>query len=235
MPGTHAGAGGLSRLDAAHLVFDLDGTLIDSAVQCVAIINAMRRDRGCATDDVAAADWRTAVGHGAVLVADHLREWARDPDADVAEFRARYAVMPTSRDQVFAGAQSVLAGFLATGAQLSVCSAKPQRLCEQVLADTGLDRFFAIVVGHVEGHPCKPDPRHIETVLRQSDGPRRACYIGDMDVDRRTADAAGIAFVLMNHLDDLLTDTPAERVANGFAELPAIMREIMGLATVERQ
>ena len=84
-------------------VFDMDGTLVDSAGQCEAIIDAMRADRGVSEPVPLALCKQYAGIKGEIMVPALLGDAARDATADVAEFRGRYAAMKTTADALYPG------------------------------------------------------------------------------------------------------------------------------------
>lgn len=182
------------------IVFDMDGTLVDSAAQCETIIDAMRADRGVLAP-VPLEMCRQCAGLPApLLVPALLGEAAGDPDQDVIEFRTRYAAMPTSPDTLYPGVPAGLAQLRGAGLRLSICSAKPQYLCERVLADTGIDHFFAAIVGGDRIDACKPDPVHYHETLRLTGGTvERSLLVGDSVSDHRLAANAAVPFVFVTY------------------------------------
>jgi len=181
-------------------VLDLDGTLVDSAAHCAAIVNVMLADRGSAAR-VTGNDARRLISGGASgLVAGLLGRDMCDPDRDLVEFRQRYADMPTPAASLFEGVAEGLASLYHAGVRLAVCSNKPQGLCEKVLSDLGLDRYFAAVVGSTPAAPSKPDPSHLVRTLVEAGGENaRACYVGDSAIDHAVAAKVGLPFILVTY------------------------------------
>jgi phosphoglycolate phosphatase len=180
-------------------VFDLDGTIVDSVTQCAAIVEAMRRDRGDGSPvDLVSARACSSVG-GARMVAKLLGEFALETECDLAEFRARYLETPTPVETLYPGARRALEELAACGVRLSICSAKPQVLCEKVVHEVGLSNLFAAIVGSASDRPCKPDPAHLFDMLATLGRSAAVCYIGDSEVDHALATAAGIPLVLVEH------------------------------------
>lgn len=183
-----------------HLIFDLDGTLVDSCMICVQILSGMLADRGSdhRIDLVSARPWMS-VG-GSAMVAALLGPACDDPDRDIAEFRARYRETLTPADALYAGVAEGLAQFYDAGFTLAICSNKPQDLCEQVLRDTGLAGMFRSVVGLRPGLRAKPELDLIEETLRSLRcAPSDCVFIGDSEIDHEVADKAGIPFVFMSY------------------------------------
>ena len=214
-----------------HAVFDLDGTLVDSVGICADILNSMLIDRGLSGDiSVARARGYVSMG-GTRMVEGLLGDACGDPTSEIAEFRARYASLPTPRSSLFPGVREALAALWDDGVRLSICSAKPQHLCEKVLIDLELDNLFDVVVGSAPGRPVKPDPEHLFATLRLANGGReRSCFIGDSEVDHALAVAAGVPIVLMTtgYLDPA-SDISGAILVDNFSEIPTVVSEILGL------
>ena len=183
---------------ARHILFDLDGTLVDSVRITCAIIDAMLADRGIdhrADPELARA--MDAVG-GVAMIRAVMGVHCRDPDAELAEFRARHAVVPTPPDLAFPGVPETLAALAAGGATLAICSNKPQPLCEKILGDLGLARHFRAIIGARPDLPRKPAADGARLALAALGAVAgNALYVGDSAVDVATARAAGIPLVLV--------------------------------------
>ncbi|MEI6418778.1 MAG: HAD family hydrolase [Sphingomonadales bacterium] len=188
----------LFRAGIRHILFDLDGTLVDSVRITCAIIDAMLADRGLTfTADRALARAMDGVG-GAGMMAAVMGPHCRDPDVEIAEFRARHAVVATPPDLAFPGVPAMLAGLAASGVSMAICSNKPQHLCEKILIDLGLNPYFGAIVGADPGRPRKPAP---DAALLAMAGlkadPAATLYVGDSDIDVATARAAGLPIMLV--------------------------------------
>jgi phosphoglycolate phosphatase len=183
-----------------QLIFDLDGTLVDSCSICVQILSDMLADRGSehTIDPIAARPWMS-IG-GAKMVAALLGPACGDPDRDIDEFRARYQQLTTPPETLFTGVKDGLASLHAAGFILSICSNKPQNLCEKVLADTGLASLFDVVVGLRPELRRKPAPDMLQATLRELNATVAEClYIGDSEIDHQVANEAGLPFVFMSY------------------------------------
>ena len=183
-----------------HVIFDLDGTLVDSCAVCVDILSEILVERGSlqSIDPVGA---RTYMSRGGLdMVSGLLGDACRDPVADLADFRARYQVRQTPVDTLFSGVSEGLAQLRAAGLTLSICSNKPQSLCEKVLADTGLADHFTVVVGGQAGLRPKPAPDLLHALLNRIDHPPEAClFVGDSELDHAVALSAGIPFHFLSY------------------------------------
>lgn len=180
-----------------RIIFDLDGTLVDSAPICAAILTEMLGERGSGRI-VHAADARTLLTRGgAALVGPLLQSPPDDLASDLADFRARYAARPTPADCLYPGVADGLRTLAQTGARMAVCSNKPQSLCDKIIADLALDSYLPVVVGSADGVPLKPAPDLALQTLEQLGPINGACwYVGDSKVDSDTAANAAIPFLL---------------------------------------
>lgn len=183
-----------------HIIFDLDGTLVDSCGICVSILSAMIADRGVAhsIDPVGARQHMSRGGRD--MVAALLGPACVDPDADLTDFRARYTRHDTPVDSLYPGVAEGLEQLHDLGLELAICSNKPQALCEKVLEDTGLAPYFRVVVGGQPGLRPKPAPDLLTAVSeRLGCAPEHCVYVGDSELDHDVARAAGMAFCFMTY------------------------------------
>ncbi len=217
----------------AAVVFDLDGTLIDSAPDLHALVNEMLAELG--RPGLTLAELRPMIGDGArALLERGLRASGGVPprldlDALFAEFLRRYTKMPVRSGQVYAGVTLMLAELATAGVRLGICTNKPQAPTDRLLAGLGLDRFFAAVIGGDALPVRKPDAGHLRAVLARLgvDG-GRAAMVGDSRTDLLTARAAGVPCVLVSFG---YTPVPArelgpDRVIDDMAELGAALASL---------
>lgn len=179
------------------VVFDLDGTLIDSAPSLHAAAAAMLTERGLPVPDLTAV--KGFIGHGVGVLVERCLRWAgADPGVQTAaldRFLDFYGADPVAGTRVLPGARDALASLHADGLRLGVCTNKPERLARRILNALDLGPFAAVAGG--DTLPVrKPDPaplRHVAALLDTAPG--AVLYVGDSVVDRRTARAARIAYV----------------------------------------
>jgi phosphoglycolate phosphatase len=184
----------------SHLIFDLDGTLVDSAPMLVEVANDMLRDRD-SSRTLTVADARPFLNHGGLaLVAGLLAHECGELDDEVAEFRRRYARRRTDSAHLFPGVKEGLRALYALGFSMAVCSNKPQELCEKVLVDVGLAHMFEAVVGSTPAHRLKPHPDLLVLALRRLGAEAsRAILIGDSEVDHALAHNAAVPFFFVTY------------------------------------
>lgn len=182
-----------------NIIFDLDGTLIDSARLTGSILDAMLADRGVGT----AADRNLikamdAVG-GQAMIAAVLGPHTADPAADLEEFRRRHHRIDVPRDVLFADVAETLAELAARGVAMAICSNKPQTLCDKILGEVGISHHFAGIFGSAPDRPRKPDPACARLALGAlgTDVAGTTLFCGDSVIDLETAHAAGVAACLV--------------------------------------
>jgi len=215
-------------MPTALVIFDLDGTLIDSAPDLAAAINAMLAGYG--REPLAVQEVRRMVGDGvALLVARALA--ARDcRPAEPAEaersFMRHYESAATALTTVFPGAAQALQALSAAGIPLAVCTNKPARITSAILGSLGLAKYFARVVAGDSLPFRKPDPRVLLALLEAFAAARQdSLLVGDSEVDAATASGAAVPFVLMKHgyRRGAVAEIPCRAALESFAELPALV------------
>jgi len=218
-------------LHQASLIFDLDGTLVDTAPDLVRALNAVIEPDGLAPANVETV--RHMVGHGARrLIVRAFADQARPLDDArletlVADFIERYRADIDGASRPFDSVGPTLDTLASRGARLSVATNKPQALADLLLARLGLADRFDRIVGADAAPSKKPDPAHI----RAAAGPDadRMLVVGDSAVDVAAARAAGAPVIVMRYG---YTDTPsdqlgADRVLDRFGDLPEAIETLL--------
>jgi phosphoglycolate phosphatase len=182
------------------LVLDLDGTLVDTAGDLIATLNAVLAAEGL--PPAAPAAVARMIGHGArAMLATALRAHGSEPeggrlDTLTARFIDHYAGHLADSSRPFPGAVEALDRFRDAGWRLAVCTNKFERLSRSLLEQLALADRFAVIAGQDTFAHRKPDPRHLsETIAAAGGDPRSSVMVGDSDVDVRTAQAAGVPVV----------------------------------------
>jgi len=220
------------------LVFDLDGTLVDTAPDLIDTLNftLARHDLPAVRFDAA----RPLIGGGArgmierALAAEGRDCSPAEVDALYSAFVAHYAEHIADRSRPFAAVEPVLDRLTAAGHRLAVCTNKLEWLAMRLLGALGLSRRFAAICGQDTFGIQKPNPQMFRsTVMRAGGEPRRAVMIGDSPTDIRTARAAAVPIVAV---DFGYTDVPIallrpDRVISSFAQLPAAIDDL-GLVNI---
>ncbi len=175
------------------LVFDLDGTLVDSVPDLLSCANRMLERQ--ALPSIEADELRLMVGDGLrALVGRVLCSRGAMPDDEtVGAYMADYAVHAADRSRLFPGVAAMLEDALAHGFRLAVCTNKPAADARLLLGALGVAPLFAAIGGGDSFPVRKPDPAHLLGTIRLADGRReRAVLIGDHRNDVLAAHGAGI-------------------------------------------
>lgn len=177
------------------LVFDLDGTLVDSYAAIAVGVNAARAAFGLSP--LAGEDVRRRVGHGL----ENLMEDVVGPERaaqGAALFRAAYERIYLDATAARPGAAETVAALRARGYRMSVASNKPARFCAPILERLGMLAHLDAVEGPETAGATKPDPRMIRRCLAaMAVAADQAAYVGDMTLDVESAARAGVASILV--------------------------------------
>ncbi len=181
------------------LVFDLDGTLVDTAPDLMAVADDMLKELGAAPLEQGRA--RLAAGRGArELLTQGLEAAGRPLPPEerwpelVEEFIARYEARLSVLSRPFAGVPELLAWCRDAGVVMSVCTNKRESLARKLLRDLELDGCFERIIGGDTLPLRKPHPRPVLAALPEAHD--AAFMLGDSEQDMRAARAAGVAAVL---------------------------------------
>jgi phosphoglycolate phosphatase len=185
------------------LVFDLDGTIAETAGDLHLILAEVLAEAGLAAPPLSAV--RGMIGDGArALIEKALVEIGRPADPDFvdgrfARFRARYAEEPCRASALYPGARELLTGLAAQDVALGLCTNKPQGATDGLLKALEVDHLFGSAIGGDVLGVRKPDGRHLAAVLAAlSVPPARAAMVGDSRNDLLTARALGIPCILVS-------------------------------------
>ncbi len=219
------------------LIFDLDGTLVDTAPDLLDALNTVLAGEGRRPVDI--ADLRHLVGFGARSMMAEAFKMTGSP-ADPAQIEA---MMPAFLDHYrrhiadgsrpFPGVEETLAGFQAAGARLGVLTNKPHELTVLLLSKLKLDRYFAAIFGQGRMPYTKPDARIFQDVVREVGGPGAGILmIGDSVTDVTTARAGGAPVILVSYgyTPEPSRTLGADAVVDDFREIPAAVHRLLGPA-----
>ena len=183
------------------IVFDLDGTLVDSAPDLHAAAVRMLADFD--KPPLTLETIISFIGNGVPTLVRRCLSLAVTEDLDyeaaLASFRRHYMAAPTTLSCPYEGVIETLDELKYRGFKLAVCTNKSEGMTSEVLEGLGLDGFFQAVVGGDTLPVRKPNPAPLRLAFKlideQCDG---ALYVGDSEVDAATADAAGSIFALFS-------------------------------------
>jgi len=210
------------------IVFDLDGTLIDTAPDLIDTLNFTLTRNGLPA--VPFADARAMIGGGARTLIQHaLAADGRDAspagvDQLYTPFVAHYAEHIADRSRPFPQLEATLDHLAVQGHRLAVCTNKLELLSKRLLKMLKLNERFVAICGQDTFGMQKPDPQMFLLTVRRAGGePDRAIMVGDSITDIRTARAANVPIVGVDfgYTDVPIAELGPDRVISSFAELPA--------------
>jgi len=213
-------------MPALTLVFDLDGTLVDTAPDLVDTLNVVLAREELPT--IAYAEARTMIGGGArrmierALAAEGRSFVQADIDRLFTAFIDHYAAHIADRSRPFPGLEGALDRL--GGARFAVCTNKLEWLSRKLLEALGLAPRFAAICGQDTFRVQKPDPEILRRTILQAGGTLdRAVMVGDSANDIDTARAAGVPVVAVDfgYSEIAVAKLGPDRVISHFDELPA--------------
>lgn len=217
------------------VVFDLDGTLVDTAPDLVATLNTILAREGLPSVDYEAA--RNMVGGGArVMLERGLAAVGRNLpvaaiDVLTRDFIDHYAAHIADASRPFPGAEAALDTLVERGFRLAVCTNKLEWLSVRLLDALGLSKRFSAICGADTFGISKPDPTILlRTVASAGASGNAAVMVGDSLTDIATARAAKVPVIAV---DFGYTDTPVatlapDRIVSRFADLPDAVLALLG-------
>ena len=221
----------MNRVSRA-VVFDLDGTLIDSAPEIHAAVNRLMERHGFSP--FTPAETRGFIGRGVPhLVACCLDARGRGDDAllharMIAEFIESYETA-VGLTALYPGVVAALEALGWDGLRLGLCTNKPAGPARAVLAHLGLSAHFPVVIGGDSLGTRKPDPAPLCAAFEGLGAPG-GLFVGDSEIDAETAARAEVPFVLYTegYRKGPVAGMTHDRRFADFADLPGIVAEMLG-------
>lgn len=208
------------------VVFDLDGTLVDSYEALTSAVNAT-----LAAEERAPLDReqvRTLVGNGVEVL---LEKCFGEPctTSRLDRFHRSYDDVCCAESRLLNDVAATLDSLRMDGVITGVCTNKPTSFSEKILAHLGLAGGFAAIVGPDRAGTSKPDPAHLAvTIEMMAADPQKTLYVGDMPIDFETARALGIdcALVATGSADEAaLRALQPDYFLDRFSQLQQIVRQ----------
>jgi phosphoglycolate phosphatase len=213
------------------LVFDLDGTLVDSVPDLRAALNEMLRERG--RRPLSPPEVKRMVGDGVpTLVLRALAATGADPaEAATAlpRFLEIYEANAADLTRPYPGVPETLTALRLRGYRTAICTNKPQRATLAVLQGLDLLPLFDRIAGGDRFAVRKPDPGHLSGLIAElGAGPEESAMIGDNENDAAAARAVGVPLVLMRYgyarIDP--ESLNADALLDHFSELPQALERL---------
>jgi phosphoglycolate phosphatase len=220
------------------IVFDLDGTLVDTAPDLINALNHVLDREGLPPVPLTSA--RTMIGAGARrliergLEADGRQAGADDIARMTADFIEYYAAHIAELSKPFEGLDDALEVMAARGYRFAVCTNKLEWLSKRLLDELGLSNRFAAICGADTFGVSKPDPAILrQTVVRAGGHLAHAIMVGDAGTDVGVARRAGVPVI---GVDFGYTDTPMaelnpDRLIKHMLELPQAIEDLIEIST----
>lgn len=220
-------------MTATALIFDLDGTLVDTAPDLMAATNAMLASEGRASVGLDALRHMVGFGTRSLILQAFAATGERAEDDDLPRlvdiFLKHYRPNIARTSRPFPGVAATLEVLKTRGAPLAVLTNKPHDLALLLLKALALEPFFDAIIGAGARPYTKPDARLFGDVL-QALGAERGIMIGDSATDVATARAASAPVILVSYgyTPEPAATLGADIVTDDFAAIPALA------ATLER-
>ena len=220
------------------IVFDLDGTLVDTAPDLIGTLNVILARHDVAP--VAFNEARTMIGAGVKpllqrsLASRGVQLPPEEVDRLFVEYLEVYAAHIADRSRPFPGLEGALDALTAQGCRLAVCTNKLEWLSVLLLDALGLSRRFATICGQDTFTMRKPDPDMLRlTIARAGGDTGHAVMVGDSMTDVATARAAAVPVIAV---DFGYTETPpaelgADRLISHFDALPGAVAALISIRT----
>jgi len=222
-------------LEGWTIVFDLDGTLVETAPDLIGTLNRLLAQHDLPAVPLESA--RNLIGHGAIALLKRGFEAAGAAWDEAASpvllkaFLADYLDHIADGSTAYPGAVEALDALSARGAILCVATNKPTDLAVALFDAIGLTRRFAAICGPQSVSARKPDAAHIrETVLKAGGDPAQAIMVGDSITDLDAARATGVPCILttFGYTDTPAADLGADAVIAHFDALPGVIDRMIG-------
>jgi phosphoglycolate phosphatase len=224
----------LPNLAGATIVFDLDGTLIDTAPDLAAAANHALGQMGLAP--VSVAQLHPFIGHGSRAMIDAglrlngLEVEERELTRLHEHFLAYYADNVAVGSRPFEGVPELIGALADAGARLAVCTNKMEGLSRLLLRALALEEPFGAIAGRDTFPECKPAPGHLTGAIALAGGDaRRAVMVGDSEVDFATAMAAGVPSigVTFGYTPRPVAELGPDAVIDHYREFPMALAKVL--------
>jgi len=206
------------------IIFDLDGTLIDSFTALATAVNHARESAGL--PGLEPEEIRKFVGHGVEPLLE--QSFGTIPGAEVTRiFNAKYDEICCGHSRLLDEVDATLSALATHDYAMAVCTNKPTRFSQKIIDHLGIALHFAVVAGPDLAGARKPDPAHVHWVLDALGcSPSDALFVGDMVVDIDAARGAGVDVAVLTaesrDVDSLIRAEP-DYILSRFGELLQIL------------
>lgn len=224
------------------VVFDLDGTLVDTAPDLLDSLNHTLDAGGVSRTD--GGGFRQFVGHGGRVMIERAYHAQQRPlavdehDRLYALFLEHYGANIPGQSKPYPGVIEALDRFRAADHLLAVCTNKTENFATRLLSALGMDGYFSAITGQDTFAFRKPDPRHLSETIRLAGGDStKSVMVGDSRTDIDTAKAAGIPVVAVDfgYTDRHVREFDPSIIISHFDELTLALTDKLMAATTGRE
>ena len=216
----------MTALRYRAVLFDLDGTLVDSYAALTEAVNHARRAGGL--HDLSTARIRSIVGDGIEKLLQRAFESPDVPPTFVDAFVTRYDEVCCQESKVLEDVEATLDHLASLGVAMAVCTNKPTVFSKKILDFLELSRFFHAIVGPDLAGARKPEARHLLVTLESVRcTPEETLFVGDMPIDVRAARNSGIDVAVVatgSSTREQLVDAEPDHFLERFSDLIKIVR-----------
>ncbi len=183
----------------AIIIFDLDGTLVDSAPDIHDAVNIMLREIGY--QEIELNIVQSFIGNGISKLVERVMHYVKMKftlelhKQLVEKFTHYYSLNPATKTKTYKGVIEVLSALKASGYKMGICTNKAHHLTLQVVKNLELEQYFDSVIGGDSLSTSKPDPAMLNASIAEL-GQSKAIFVGDSEIDGATASNANVPFIL---------------------------------------
>ncbi len=214
------------------LIFDLDGTLVDSAPDHRQALNAMLKEHG--RRELTAAEVKAIIGDGMLPLVTRSFEATggmpagADTYALFQTFITHFRALPPDPVRIYPHTKEILQSYTSAGVKIGLCTNMQESSAARLLEQLGLKRFFSFIAGGDTFPVHKPHHGHVSGVMNALKASKEQCVmIGDTFRDVQAAHGAGIPCIVVAHGQKIDAEkTDADRIIQEFDELPAALNEL---------
>ena len=208
------------------VLFDLDGTLVDSYNALTEAVNHARRTHEL--PELSSTHIREMVGEGLERLLQKAFERAELSHSIVQAFESRYDDICCAESRVLSEVEVTLRELHQLGVSMAVCTNKPTVFSKKILDFLELSHYFRAIVGPDVAGARKPEARHLDVTLAATECPREeALFVGDMPIDVRAARNSGIDVAVVatgSSTREQLTASYPDHFLERFSDLLKIVR-----------
>ena len=216
------------------IVFDLDGTLVDTAPDLHRVLNIVLASKGL--DGISLKQARASISHGARVMIERAARFSNTIFSDMelddltASFVDIYAQDIAQLSRPFDGVEPALNTLKNAGAKFSICTNKRTRLATQLISELGMTHYFEAIIGADAADQRKPHSNHFLTAVSSANGnPTQSIMIGDSEADVGTARNANAPVILVSfgYTEIAPEDLSPDAIINHFRDLPETILSLL--------